>query len=284
MDTLKIKAFLMVEKYKSFSKAAAEFNYTPSALSHMADTLEAELGIKLFHRTPRGVEITDAGRQLREKFAAVAEAERALTDAAAALSGEQAASLRIGTYSSIALHILPEILQQFKSIYPEVKISILVADSFGAPQGEDTADVIFADAKPQNMAKWYPMMEDEYVAVVPADAFPGRRSVQREALYAHAFIRTNESILEDYFAYDKFREIVHLTSVEDASAVSMVKEGIGVAVLPRLVVKEHPRGVRMLRLLPKTTRTLGFAFREEGVRSRAAERFVRFLQESSAQV
>ena len=61
MDTNKIKMFLLTEKYKSFSKTAEEFSYTPSAISHIADSLEEELGVKLFIRSRKGVELTEAG-------------------------------------------------------------------------------------------------------------------------------------------------------------------------------------------------------------------------------
>ena len=59
-------------KYKNFSLAAKELSYTPSALSHIADSLENELGVKLFIRTRKGVEITDDGKMLYEKFLKIA--------------------------------------------------------------------------------------------------------------------------------------------------------------------------------------------------------------------
>ncbi len=280
MDTLKIKAFLLIEKHGSFSGAAEELSYTPSALSHMADALEKELDVHLFKRTHKGVEITPEGKRLAAHFRAVADAETALLDAAASLHADQEAELRIGTFSSIALHILPEILQKFKSVNPTVKISILVADNFSTWSSGEMPDVIFSDKLPDCMTEWYPMTEDAYAAVVPSDQFPGRRSVSREELYAFSYIQTNESFLNSYFDCSKFKEMIQLTSAEYGSVISMVREGIGVAVLPRLAMRERPHGVRVLHLLPKTVRTLGFAFREDGKCSAAARRFIQFLKES----
>jgi len=279
MDTLKIKAFLLIEQYRSFSKAAAKFSYTPSALSHMADSLEDELGVRLFHRTHTGVELTDAGRELSEKFHAAAEAEQALFDAAGALSAAQDTTLRIGAYSSIALSMLPEILQRFRQAYPAVKISILVADQFQAD--EKFPDVIFSASLPERMTTWVPMTEDAYVAVVPASQFPNRRSVSREELYVYPYIYTNESDLDAYFDYSRFRELIHLTSDEYGPVISMVEKGIGISVLPRLAIKERPNGVRVLQLQPRTVRTLGFAFRDDGKHAAAAQQFIRFLRQTS---
>ena len=88
MDTLKIKAFLLVSKYKNFSLAAKELSYTPSALSHIADSLENELGVKLFNRTRKGVEITEDGKKLYDYFLKVAKAEEELHKASASIRGE----------------------------------------------------------------------------------------------------------------------------------------------------------------------------------------------------
>lgn len=277
MDTLKIKAFLMAEKYKSFSKAAEEFAYTPSAFSHIADSLEAELGVKLFHRTHRGVEITEEGMLLKEKFHAVLEAEKELYEAAATLSKGQEGTIRIGTYTSIALHILPEILNGFKKEFPAVKTSILVDDNLRTYLKENIADVIFSDTCPDGAVKWVPMMEDAYVAVVPEGMFSGRQCICREELYDFPFIRTNESKLDSYFDYDAFKEIIPLTSVEDITTVSLVKERIGVAVLPALSIKEPPKGVQVLQLEPKHCRSLGFAVKSGKLRG-GAERFVKYLK------
>ena len=281
MDTLKIKAFLLIEKHGSFSAAAEELSYTPSALSHMADALEEELGVRLFLRSHKGVGLTEEAKALSAHFRAIADAETSLLEAAASLRNAQAAELRIGTFSSIALHILPEILQKFKISYPSVKISILVADSFKSWSSGEMPDVIFSDKLPVGMTEWYPMTEDAYAAVVPSDQFTGRRSVEREELYAFPYIQTNESFLNEYFDCSRFKELIQLTSAEYGSVISMVREGIGVAVLPRLAMRERPHGVRVLNLLPKTVRTLGFAFREDSKNSEAARQFIRFLKETS---
>ena len=75
MDTLKIKTILSAVENKSFSKTAETLSYTPSALSHMADSLEQELGVKLLKRTPKGVELTENGEKLKDKMQAVLDAE-----------------------------------------------------------------------------------------------------------------------------------------------------------------------------------------------------------------
>lgn len=281
MDTLKIKAFFLINKYKSFSRTAEEFGYTPSAISHMADSLEEELGIKLFNRTRRGIEITDSGKKLYDKFEALLKAEKNLIKSAAELSVNQELSLKIGTFSSIALHILPEILQEFKKHYPKVKITILVDDYMDNWLSDGTADIILTD-ETADEDNWKPFIKDEFVAVVPDNIFCNTDEITPEDLYKHPFIQLDEKILDDYFDYSKFREIIPIKSIENTSAVYMVKENLGVAVLPELSIKNIPSGVKILGLKPAISRTIGFAYNEKNV-TNACKMFVRYIKKYNFQ-
>lgn len=276
MDTLKIKTFLLVEKYKSFSKTAEKFSYTPSAISHIADSLENELGIKLFSRTQKGVELTEAGRHLYSKFSAIIDAENDLLKAVDLMLEKEDFSLRIGTYSSIALHFLPGVLQSFKEVYPSVKTTILVDDYMQHWIEKDIADIILSDQL-VGAHNWQPLMADEYVAVVPADAFLGKREISTEELYKHPFIRPDEANLDNYLDYSKFNEIIPVKSIENNSIIYMVREHLGITVLPKLSVKSLPSGVKSLKLNPKITRTIGIAYDTKHP-TLACERFVRHIK------
>jgi len=278
MDTLRIKAILSAVKNKSLSKAAEEFGYTPSALSHMADSLEAELGVKLLRRTPLGVELSEDGRLLYDRLVAITDAEAALEAAAEELSSLGSRELRIGTYSSISQYILPEILRGFKSLNPEIKVTITVGDTLRGWLRDGRADVIFADEGAHSDGyAWVPIMSDPYFAVLPSGILEGRKSVTREELYAYPYISTNVSALKSYFDESKFPEVTRFLSVDDASVISMVKEGLGVAVLNSLVLGKHPKGVRAVRLLPEISRTLGFAYIARVEKKRSAAEFIKYL-------
>ena len=102
MDTKKIKAILSAIEYKSFSKAADALSYTPSALSHIADNLEQELGVKIIIRSPLGISLSKEGEELYDYMLAIVEAEKKLMSASLALSKATENHLRIGTFSSIS--------------------------------------------------------------------------------------------------------------------------------------------------------------------------------------
>ncbi|MBQ8685613.1 MAG: LysR family transcriptional regulator [Clostridia bacterium] len=278
MDTLKIRALLSAVKHKSLSKAAEEISYTPSALSHMADSLEAELGVRLLKRTPLGVEWTEDGLSLYESLVAVIKAEKELFNAAEKLSSQKERELRIGTYSSISQYVLPEILKSFKKAHPSVQVSIRVGNDLHTWLEEGFADVVFADLGAVGQNEWVPIMTDPFVAIVPHGSFSGQKSVEREELYEYPYISTNESALRKYFDESRFKEIIRFDSVDDMSAISMVNEGIGVTVLPSLVFQKQYKGVRALKLKPEIARELGFSYKKNAVRSLGATKFIAYLK------
>lgn len=282
MDTRKIKAFLLVAKHKNFSKAAQELSYTPSALSHIADSLEQELGVKLFVRSRTGVELTKEGEKLYENFSAVLDAENALYKAAASLSSEQEHTLKIGAFSSIALHVLPALLYSFKQEFPAVKTQILVDDHMQNWLENGVADIILAD-NTLPLTNYKPLVEDEYVAVVHKSEFLNRKVICPEELYQYAFINMNEESLDKFLDYSRFREVIPVSSIENDSVVYMVKEKIGVAILPKLSVRNCPPDIKILKIKPKMIRTIGIAYNRKNC-TWVCEQFVSHVGEMIHQV
>lgn len=257
MDTVKIKAFLLIAKHRNFSRAAEALSYTPSALSHIADSLEQELGLKLFVRTKKGVTLTSAGEQLQSKFASLQKTEDALYKTAEDLRQESDRVLRIGTISSIALHLLPPLLRSFKQAYPEVQTQILVDDNMYDWLQSGVADILLADDSLE-LPDFQPLVEEPYVAVVPATDFPGKTAVALQELYDRTFIRPDEKFLDTFLTMENFREVVPVASIENDSALYMVKEKLGVTILPRLSTNSCPSQVKILTLTPKLVRNIGF--------------------------
>ena len=145
MDLEKVKALLLAVEKNSFSKAAEELSYTPSALSHIATSIEQELGVKILNRTFSGVTLNENGKALYEKLNNLVSAETELLVSAKNLNSKDE-TLRIGAYSSVAQHLLPELIKQFKQENPSVKVSIKVGNSLRTWLNEDIADLLFTDS------------------------------------------------------------------------------------------------------------------------------------------
>ena len=126
MDDGRLRAVLMAVDRGSFSKAAAELGYTQSAMTHLVNNLEAELGCTLLNRGSHGVRLSEEGEQLLPYIKSVIDACDALRQEAASQSRTMSHQLSLGCFASIARAELPTILQEFKAAYPDIEIEVTI--------------------------------------------------------------------------------------------------------------------------------------------------------------
>lgn len=128
-DFNKYRAFYAVAECKSFSKATELLHVSQPAISRSVKELEEQLNTQLFIRGNKSVKLTENGKKLmgyvQNAFNNILMAERALTESDKELTGE----IRIGIYSHIALIMLPKLIKEFTSIYPNVKFDIMTVST-----------------------------------------------------------------------------------------------------------------------------------------------------------
>ena len=125
MDTAKVRALLAAVDLGSISKAAEALGYTQSGLTHMMRSLEEEAGFPLLLRGNRGVSFTADGERLAPRFRELSKAAERLEQELALTRGLERGAVRIGSYSSISLHWLPQILEAFQERYPNIDVELL---------------------------------------------------------------------------------------------------------------------------------------------------------------
>jgi len=263
MDLFKIKTFLRAIELGSLSKAAQEMEYAPSALSHMMHALEQEIGLTLIKRSPAGIGLTENGQKLLPLFQAVVDAENAIHVSAKRLSGSQNV-IRIGTYSSVAKVILPKIIKSFNEEHPQAKVSVTVANRFSNKLVDSKLDVVLASRGETANSQWVPLWDDAYVILAKEDWLPGKDAVTLEDVEDFTFIMPSNSVVEQ-LCRDRFRDVMEVSSDDDTSLISMVKEGLGITILPYLSVCAGFEGVRYLKLNPPFARTLGLTYYKENM-------------------
>lgn len=125
-----LQAFLAVARDRSFTKAAAKLDVTPSALSHAMRVLEENLGIRLLSRTTRNVATTEAGDRLMRSIAPLFEQIAAEVEALGELRDKPAGTIRIScTDDSIELCLRP-MLRKFLETYPDITLEMFVDYGF----------------------------------------------------------------------------------------------------------------------------------------------------------
>lgn len=129
MELQQLRYVVAVAETRSFTRAAERCFVVQSALSHQVAKLERELELKLFARTSRRVELTQAGRAfLPAARDCLAAAGRAVNEAAAAL-GEVRGQLTIGVIPTVAAVDIPDVLERFRRAHPGVRVGLKVGAS-----------------------------------------------------------------------------------------------------------------------------------------------------------
>lgn len=248
MELRHLRYFVAVAEELNFSRAAERLGIAQPPLSQQIQHFERELGVPLFLRTRRRVEMTEVGRALLgEARRTLDDAARIVTIAARAARGE-AGSLRLG-FSSAALYATaPAILRAFLARAPEVALSLLERSS------EEQTEMLAAGAldagfvrlpianAPSSIALRKVAREPLMIALPPGHRLARRRAVALGALAQQRFIMVPQAAargLHDQIVAlcrrAGFEPCVAQEATEAATIVSLVSAGLGVAVVPASV-------------------------------------------------
>lgn len=170
MDENKLRALLTAVQCGSITKAAAQLDYTQSGMTHMMNKLETELGCRLLERTSHGVKLTVQGEHLLPYVHNVLRACDVLRREADECSNLQGQCLRVGCFPSIARSWLPDVLQRFRKMHPEVRVDVLVRGNELVEALEDEKiQVALIDDHCARGFEWTPLLRVPLLAVVPLD-------------------------------------------------------------------------------------------------------------------
>src|SRR5690606_29844626 len=121
-------AFLCVAEHLNFRAAASSLGISPSALSQTIKGLESDLGVALFSRTTRSVNLTEAGRMFLEQARPAVEGLRAAFTAIEAYGAAPAGLLRLNTSRGVMPFLIEPVLDGFRRAHPQVKVELFADD------------------------------------------------------------------------------------------------------------------------------------------------------------
>lgn len=124
MDIRQLKYFIAVAEELNFGRAALRLHLSQPPLTRQIQTLEEELGVQLFMRTPKGVELTQAGEALLQDARNIRALVGQAAERAQRVGKGMAGILNVGVYGASALNIVPKILSAFTETHPEVQIRL----------------------------------------------------------------------------------------------------------------------------------------------------------------
>lgn len=283
MNIQKYMAFVKTVEYGSFTKAAEVLNYSQSGISRMINDLEKDWKVILLERNKTGVKLTSDGTKLLPQAKRLVGEYEKLQMEVDELNGLQSGLIRIGTFSSVATHWLPRIIKEFQKDYPNIDYELLLGDYTEIEEWIATGRVdcgfLRLPANPEFNAVF--LEQDRLLAVLPEnhmfaeyERFPIAEFANEPFMLLEKGTRAE---IWEVFERSGLSPKIHFTTWDDYAIMSMVESGLGVSVLPELILKRIPYRVVLKELDVPAYRKIGFVMRDKKNTSLAVKRFVEYL-------
>ena len=284
MNLQKYLSFVKTVEYGSFTKAAEILNYTQSGVSRMIADLEKEWGVTLLERSKYGVKPTSDGMKLLPYAQNLCADFDKLKMQVDELNGLQSGLIRIGTFSSVATHWLPNIIKEFQKDYPNIDYELLLGDYTEIEEWIYTGrvDCGFLRLPTHPDFETISLEKDKLMAIIPEDhPLKDSEKFPVTALCDEPFMLLEKGAkaeISEIFERNNLTPNVKFTTWDDYAVMSMVESGLGIAILPELILKKVPYKIIAKELDVPAHRNIGLALRDKKTASLAVKRFIDYLQ------
>lgn len=289
MDLRQIKAFSAVARERNFTRAAEKLHVAQPAVSIAIGRLEDELELTLFNRQGKQVTLTAEGEVFLRHAERILDDLRAAGTEMAELKGLSRGEVRVGIPPMMSSYYFPRVIRAFRDRYPHLQVSVLGEGAARIQRmiasGEIDMGVIAGGNLPEGVESRR-FLREEIVACVPAGHFlVSRDSIRLEELLAEPLILFKKGYymreLTDELMRDRAErpEVVFETNLFSLVR-SLVREGVGVSTLLRMVVADEPR-ITAISFDPPLFLDLHIAWKADSYLSRANRAFIDFLLEQA---
>ncbi len=262
LNVNRLRILREVARRGSFSAAADELSYTQSAVSQQIATLEAETGMTLLERRPRGVSLTAAGQTLVGHAEGILAGLDAAETAMASIAGLRGGRLRMASFPTAGATLMPLAIATFRTRYPEVELTLAEGEPEQiAPRlraGDLDLALLFEfdeSPLPDDIAR-IELLEDPLFLALPRDhPLAGRRKLRLQDLREEAWVQTSSSspcarhVVRSCHAAG-FEPRVSFESDDYQTVQGLVAAGVGVALIPELALTVLREDIAIRALSP----------------------------------
>ncbi len=283
-----LRILIAVAEYQNFSEAALQLQISQSAVSHAIAALEDELGVVLVARGRHGANLTPAGERILCHAQQMMRSLDAIGKEAQLARGLQGGQVRIASFRSVATHILPPAIAQFRKKFPAITAVITEHYDYIATEQalrEGKANLCITYLPTSAEFETWELFRDEYVVLVPPEmTLP--TPITWEALNQHPLIlgpdndACNIRIQKHFLRHSKPLNATHRFA-EDSTIISMVVQGLGVAILPRLAAEPLPDAIQVFSLPTRLERIIGAGILAEALHPPSVFAFLDTLKDMS---
>lgn len=256
MDLKTIKTFQAIVISGSFNRAAEELNYAQSTVTMQMQRLESDLGCQLLERGKQ-ICLTEAGRLFYEESLHIVKDMERLQSRLADLKIGEAGNIRIGVTDPTASYRLPQLLSSFMAQFPKVKVSVEIAGTAALSELLLRGEMDMAVCSAPELGKelyFEPLFMEGFVLLMPEEhPLASKDNITPEDIQDHRLLITAvncpyrkklESVLQESggVPFDTM-EIGSMTALK-----YFVESGLGIALVPEIVLNPVPAGTVMRKL------------------------------------
>lgn len=286
MNLNKYQLLLKTVELGGITRAAEAMGYTQSAVSRAIGELEREWGMELLSRGRGGVALSSNGEVLLPYLQAVCNAAKALEEQVAELHGMTSGTLRVGTFTSVSIHWLPVIMKVFLDRYPGIHFELVSRWEFAEVEDlvrRGQVDCGFLRLPAGEGLDTVALRRDRLLAVLPPDhPLAHAPSYPMECFSRDPYIRLLEERdveISRIFQEEGIRPNLQYHVNDDFAILSMIEQGLGVSIMPELVLQNCGRRVSAIPLERPRYREIGLAVRSGKAPSPLTAHFLACVRE-----
>jgi len=279
-----LRAFVTVAQHGNFSEAALEMGLSQSTVSYAIAALEEELGVVLLNRGRHGATLTPCGEEILPEAHQMMKLLDTIQHKANHHRGLQGGEVRIATPRSVATHLLPRAIAQFRERFPDVPVAItehIYYTTVNQAVREGQADIGFTLLPVDDGLETQTVFEDEFVILLPPDSLQADESLTWERVGQLSLIMTPaapphrhaRTILEHIARFGQ-RPTVAYEVQQDSTVISMVHQGLGASVMARLAAEPIPADIQVRSLPEPLSRAIAIITAENALLSQATFAFL----------
>jgi len=284
MTISKYEVFQTVVEFGSLTKAAVSLNLTQSGVSHAINSLETELGFSLLTRDRGGVTLTSNGELILQYIRETLQCNNRLMQKVAEINGLEIGTVRIGTFTTVSSQWLPSIIKEFKHQHPSIEIKLAEGDydDINGWISKGTVDFGFVSLPVIQSFEFIPLKKDKMLCILPSE-----RSLKHQDKISFNQIEEEDFIMPKWGNMGDVRRIliennlkprIKYEVVEDQAIIGMVRNGLGISILPEMVLLNNHHNIDIVNLEKPAYRTIGIALISLKNSSPATRKFITCIQ------
>lgn len=283
MSISKFETLAKVCELGSLTKAAEVLGCTQSAVSHTINSLEEQFGFAILTRSRAGVKLTDDGQRIMPSVRGILNYYEQLNQTVSAIRGLDFGTVRIGAFTSVAVHWLPGVIKEFQRDYPNVDIKLLNGDYHDVEKWltEGSVDLGFVNLPTSLNCECIALMEDRLLAILPPDhkfaSYPKFPLVECETEAFITLLETSNHDANKALSAAGIKPNIKFSTKDDYAIIAMVEQGLGISIMPELLLRGRHDNVAVKELVPPSKRTIGLAIGETSRQSPATRKFADYI-------